>query len=877
MSNRCGGSGDKALEEVSGVPGSRNHTSDERTCSTTLTDASRTRPYRTPRRVASSSSGARATDVPSAHRELLCVLATELGTRYKAEGDAVAAQRSYEEAIRAIGTVQIETQESEQINLNFGKIADTAAGNAGSGTGISAAAAVAAPALYNLGLLAAERGDRREARRWYEFALAASPEHAESHCNLGVLAMGDGDLEGACVHYRAALRVAPRMRLAMDNLAAALCTRGAAAKASSDDAAANMAATTLFEEAVTESPLYAAAHYNLATALADGGDIKRAKAEYQLAILLSPSMAQAHNNLGVLLRAEGDMEGACECYAAAVAADPCFVQALSNLAVCRTMEGHQAEALALLERAARANPSYADTYNNVGVLKRDAGDVAGAISAYNACLAADPARRTAKQNRLLCANYIVEDDADGQLYEAHAAWGEEFSQRFAEAAVAGGSSGAGVGSSRDDRESTDCRLSVGYLCSDLFTHSVSYFAEAPLLHHDPDAVRMVVYNTTPHADARTALLRKAVVARHGNAAWHECGERSEEDVAAMVRADAIDVLVELGGHTANNKLGVLACRAAPTQVTWIGYPNTTGLCECHYRLTDALCDPHDTSQRFTEQLVRLPRCFLCYTPPRDAPSEVADTPALAHGLVTFGSFNALAKVTPRVLRLWAGVLHAVPQSRLLLKSKAFACETSRAAVLAGLSAVGVDGARVDLLPLHRTMRDHLASYALMDIALDTWPYAGTTTTCEAMHMGVPVVTLRGRTHAANVGVSLLGAVGLDHLAAEDDAGYVEAARALAADVGALQALRKGMRARLSASPLYDAPRFVGKLEETLRALCYERAAEAAAKATAGDEGGAAAGGVGETPDCGRGGKRSAEGEACEVRGGQVEPRRGAAG
>ena len=133
-----------------------------------------------------------------------------------------------------------------------------------------------------------------------------------------------------------------------------------------------------------------------------------------------------------------------------------------------------------------------------------------------------------------------------------------------------------------------------------------------------------------------------------------------------------------------------------------------------------------------------------------------------------------------MLRLWAGVLHAVPQSRLLLKSKAFACETSRAAVLAGLSAVGVDGARVDLLPLHRTMRDHLASYALMDIALDTWPYAGTTTTCEAMHMGVPVVTLRGRTHAANVGVSLLGAVGLDHLAAEDDAGYVEAARALAA-------------------------------------------------------------------------------------------------
>jgi len=450
-----------------------------------------------------------------------------------------------------------------------------------------------------------------------------------------------------------------------------------------------------------------------------------------------------------------------------------------------------------------------DAWNNLGVLYRDTGDVPEALASYVKAVALQPDVRNASQNFLLGLNY-VRGGEEAAVCEAHASWGDHFASGLERLpARAGG------------RSSPGGRLTVGYVSPDLYLHSVSYFAEAPLRWHDPARVRVVVYSVTPRPDAKTALLREAVERAHGAGAWRDAAALTDDALAARVREDGVDVLVELTGHTAHNRLGVMARRPAPVQVTWIGYPNSTGLREVDYRLTDAECDPEDTSQTFVEELVRLPGCFLCYTPAADAP-PVARLPALSSGFVTFGSFNALAKVTPAVRSLWARVLRAVPGSRLLVKAKPFVCDAIRGRFVQQMEQEGVDPARVDLLPQQALTRDHLASYSTMDVSLDTFPYAGTTTTCESLFMGVPCLTLGGKCHAHNVGVSLMKAVGLDEFVARSEDDYVRVAQEVAADLSGLGRLREGLRGAMLASPLCDAPRFVRGLEETYEALWARR-------------------------------------------------------
>ncbi|GFR51332.1 hypothetical protein Agub_g13698, partial [Astrephomene gubernaculifera] len=390
-----------------------------------------------------------------------------------------------------------------------------------------------------------------------------------------------------------------------------------------------------------------------------------------------------------------------------------------------------------------------EAHNNLGVLQRDVGCIPDALASYSRCLELDPNCRNAGQNRLLALNYIYQGE-DELVCAAHREWG----QRFQAAISPLPPLGPGDRSWDPDRP-----LRIGYISPDLFTHSVSYFAEAPLTHHSPArGLKHIVYSCVPKPDSKTTRLRAATLAAGGE--WREAAGLSEEALAGLVRADEVDLLVELTGHTANNRLGCMARRPAPVQVTWIGYPNSTGLAAVDYRITDEICDPWDTRQAFVEQLVRLPRgCFLCYTPAVDAP-PVSPLPALTNGFITFGSFNNLAKITPQVLRVWGAILTAVPRSRLVLKNKPFACEAARAHVMRQLQEVGIEPWRVDLLPLAPGNAQHLATYALMDISLDPFPYAGTTTTTESLFMGVPCLTLAGRCHAHNVGVSLLTAVGL---------------------------------------------------------------------------------------------------------------------
>jgi predicted O-linked N-acetylglucosamine transferase (SPINDLY family) len=292
----------------------------------------------------------------------------------------------------------------------------------------------------------------------------------------------------------------------------------------------------------------------------------------------------------------------------------------------------------------------------------------------------------------------------------------------------------------------------------------------------------------------------------------------DEQVARLVREDRIDILIDLAGHTAGNRLGVFACKPAPLQVTWLGYPDTTGLSCMDYRLTDIHADPPGLTERYhSEQLIRLPETFLCFHPD-DQNADVAPTPALARGHVTFGSFNILSKINGPLVELWSQILQQTPGSRMLLKARYLADPSARQHLTDLFSAAGISVDRLEFRQATSSYADHLRQYEDVDIALDTYPYHGTTTTCEALWMGVPVVTLVGDRHQCRVGWSLLSNVGLPELAAYSRQEYVQLAVGLANDLPRLCALRNGLREQMRRSPLMDAARFSQNVEAAYRRI-----------------------------------------------------------
>ena len=356
------------------------------------------------------------------------------------------------------------------------------------------------------------------------------------------------------------------------------------------------------------------------------------------------------------------------------------------------------------------------------------------------------------------------------------------------------------------------RLRVGYVSRNFLRHSVAFFAEPVIAGHDRTRFEVYGYHTHSVVDETTQRIASRVDA------WRHVGVEDDETLARRIFDDGIDILVDLGGHTKRNRLGVFARRPAPVQITWLGYPDTTGVAGIDYRITDEIADPApEADARHTERLLRLPAPFLCYAPPADSPAVALRGP----GPVVFGSFNMLAKVNDATVGLWSRVLCEVPDSRMVLKSAALAHRETAARVLSAFEARGIARERIVLKGWADERSDHLAAYGEIDIALDTHPYNGTTTTCEALWMGVPVVTLEGVAHMSRVGSTLLRAVGLSELVAPDAGAYVAAAVALGREDARRTALRAGLRARLEASSLLDAQRFTRGYESALRHVWEE--------------------------------------------------------
>jgi predicted O-linked N-acetylglucosamine transferase (SPINDLY family) len=360
----------------------------------------------------------------------------------------------------------------------------------------------------------------------------------------------------------------------------------------------------------------------------------------------------------------------------------------------------------------------------------------------------------------------------------------------------------------------DRKLRVGYLSGDLREHSVTYFFESLLENHDRSAFEVWCYHVgAPHERTTPRLKAKSDQ-------WRFLFPVSDDALDRAIADDRIDILVELAGHAQGNRLTAVARAPAPVNVTYLGYPNTTGVPAIHYRIVDDRTDPRGGgSDRWaTETLIRLPECFLCYRPPESAP-DVAVRPGVE--LPTFGSFNNLAKLSPPTLELWGRLLARVPGSRFILKGKGLGDDSVRSRVLGILGKAGISPELVELFGHIQTTAEHLALYGRIDIALDPFPYCGTTTTCEALWMGVPVVTLAGSHHVSRVGVSLLETVGLPDLIAKSEDEYLTIAAALAADPSRRADLRSSLRDRIRRSALCDGPGHARRIEAAYRRMWHD--------------------------------------------------------
>lgn len=515
---------------------------------------------------------------------------------------------------------------------------------------------------------------------------------------------------------------------------------------------------------------------------------------------LTPDDKNAHLKLGIALQNSGKRLDAIEAYRRAVEIDPKFGHALYNLGRMLNRTQQHAEAIEVLRRCIEVDPRAALPYNMMGMSLVRQGRIEEAIASYRKANEADPKYDTSRGNLLFASCYVEEDGE--KLLELHRDWVRHVPSKLKLVPY------------RHQPKASDSGrpLRIGYVSADFRDHVVARFLRAPYACHDRSRFHIVSYHTDGRVDSQTAWFKER------SDTWRSIPRVDPESLAKQIHADRIDILVDLNGFAGGNHLSAFALKPAPVQATWLGYPATTGLDTIDARFTDSLADPPGTTEAFhSESLVRLDPCFLCYSPWPGSEAFPTD-PDDDSRPVTFGSFNNFPKVRPATLDLWARVLQRVPGSRLVLKARSLGDEEPRRMVLERMESHGIDRDRIEFIGNVPDILEHIRLYKRIDIGLDPFPYNGTTTTCEAMWMGVPVVTLAGKLHAGRVGVSLLTNAGLPDLVAETADQYVEIAAGLAADRDRLRQLRRDLRPQMLASPLMDAEAFTQRLESAYQEL-----------------------------------------------------------
>jgi predicted O-linked N-acetylglucosamine transferase (SPINDLY family) len=608
-----------------------------------------------------------------------------------------------------------------------------------------------------------QHGRLREAEALYRQGLAEQPDHARGHSLFGYL-----------------LFLTKRPAEALPHLDRALAAR----------------------------PGMAEAHAWRGLSLAQLGRKEEAASAYQAAILADPNLAGAHNDLGMMLFELRRTREAVPHFERAIQLGHRGLEPYVMIGRAHVRMGNLGEAERAYREALRQMPGFVDARLGLADVLHDFGELDTAIAELRRVVEDSPSTLGARSN--LVMKLLHHDGLDPRaVADEHKVAGKAYLDVFA---------GQGDPAWQERDLDPDRPLRVAYLSPDFHRHATASFLEPLFAAHDPAAVEIHGYSSTEQRDEMTEHLRG--LAR----GWRDVAGRSEREVAALIAADRIDILVDCAGHTNDNRLGVLAMKPAPLQVTWLGYPHGTGLPTVDYRLTDAIADPPGmTESHYLERLVRLPEGTFCYRAPDLAPEPAPGPLGRGEGPV-FGCFDDARQIGPEVIRLWTAVVNAVPGARLRLEARQFLDAGAAARFRERFAAAGLAGDRLEIEG-RRTLQEGFADYATIDVALDPFPYHGTASTCAALWMGVPVVTLPGQSCASRVGPSLLSRVGLGDLVARDAVHYREIAAGLVASPARLSELRSGLRARLAASALGDGPRFARQMEAAYREMWRRHCAQ----------------------------------------------------
>jgi len=671
----------------------------------------------------------------------------------------------------------------------------------------------------NYGNVLQALGRLDDADRAYADAIRLQPKLAEAHNNRASLLLQRGRHDEAISEYRQAIRCAPDATMFRINLAAAFEALGRV-----DDAVAALGGAIALEprqpqwlamrglllanhgrtaEAVESlrraaelAPDAAELHCNLGVALIETGADAEARDVLRRAIALDPSLHLAHYNLGVARLRAGEFDDALASFRTASSLNPQHAEALVNEGFILWRRGELSDAQAACERGLALNPELPEGHVTLGNVRKDLGDVDAAIAHYRRALELRPNDLVARANLIFSLHYPAASnpaDISAEIGEWNV-WQTMPIERMPPRTI----------------EVRD-RISIGYVSANLRTHPGGFFLGAVLAAHDRSAFKVTCYVDATEEDEHSRRIRASVDE------WLPIAALSDDALADRVRSDAIDIVVDMNRFSGSCRLRAFARKPAPVQVSWMGGPiTTTGLGAMDYVLSDAIHTPPGDEAAFVEEVVRLDNVYAVYDAPPYAP-ECAPLPAATNGFITFGCCNYLAKLQPEVIRVWAQILARVPGSRMLLQSKAFACDAASARLIDLFARNGVDASRL-LLRGGVNHRDLLALYGTIDVALDPFPYSGGITTCEALWMGAPVIALLGTRANARHSVSHLLNAGLPDWIAGDAGDYVARSVALASDISALAAIRAALRDRVAASRLCDAPRFTRQLEDLYRSM-----------------------------------------------------------
>lgn len=623
-------------------------------------------------------------------------------------------------------------------------------------------------------------GDVVAAEACYRRILALSRD-AQALTNLGTLLQAEGRHEEALTVLREAAYADPGSPVCLLNLGVGLHAKRDFAQAAA-----------LFKQVLDLDPQFPEAAYNLANTLQAQRKLADAAACYQHALALNPDHADAYNNLGNVYRETKEYEAAATAFEAAIRLRPTFVAAYNNYAALLRALGRMDEAAKHLHKALELDSKSSVTHNNLGNILKDSGRLEEGIGHYRRAVECDPGNTEAHSN-LVYAMLFLSEDADPVIRES-----ERWSAFHETPLLAAHRPHA-------NDVTPDRRLRIGYVSPDFRDHCQALFILPLFSNHDHARFEIICYSSVRRPDAVTQT-----IASYADR-WREVEELDDEQLASMIRADGIDILIDLTMHMADGRPLLFCRKPAPVQIAWLAYPGTTGIKSIDYRLTDPCLDPPTDHIQYAEQILHLDDTFWCYDPLTDKP-DVNALPALANGHITFGCLNNPCKLSDRTLQMWNGVMQRISSAKLLLMIPPGG---AREHTTLRLEQHGIAKHRIRYAAF-RPRADYLNTYHEIDLCLDTFPYNGHTTSLDSMWMGVPVVTRIGGTAAGRAGYSQLSKLGLEDLAARTDEEFIDLAVHLASDPARLSTLRESMRQRMTASPLMDGARFARSIERVYR-------------------------------------------------------------